>query len=48
MSYEGSEGDTIRLHKENTVERECLLSRRGMKGAGKEQKNGQKKKYSGE
>lgn len=26
--YEGSEGDTIRLHKENTVETVCLLSRK--------------------
>ena len=26
--YEGSEGDTIRLHKENTVETVCLLSNR--------------------
>lgn len=26
--YEGSEGDTIRLHKENTVEMVCLLSQR--------------------
>lgn len=27
--YEGSEGDTIWLHKENTVETVCLLSRKG-------------------
>ncbi len=27
MFYEGSEGDTIRLHKENTVEVVCLLSK---------------------
>lgn len=26
--YEGSEGDTIRLHKENTVETVCLLTRK--------------------
>ena len=25
--YEGSEGDTIRLHKQNTVESICLLER---------------------
>ena len=33
--YEGSEGDTIRLHKENTVEAVCLLTREPVMRAGK-------------